>query len=142
MNAYDMFSADKAKEADGIWLDFGTFRIKVARAGGSNVKFAKIVEEKTRPYRRAIEQNLMQPAAAERVMAECFAESVVLNWQVQVEDQWVDGMHSPEGEIVPYSKAAVVQTFIDLPELFGAVQTEAGKLANFRKTAVETEAKN
>lgn len=143
MNAYEMFMADKSKETSGIWLDFGSFRIKVARAGGSNVAFAKTVEEKTRPYRRAIDQGVMDAKVADRLLAEAFAENVVLDWQVKKDDgTLVQGMHTPEGDIAPFTKENVTNVFLDLPELFQQVQAETAKLANFRKDQVKEEAKN
>jgi len=143
MNAYEMFQADKNKETSGIWLDFGSFRIKVARAGGSNVAFAKAVEEKTRPYRRAIDQGVMDAKVGERLLAESFAEAVVLDWKVKDDkDELVSGMHSPDGTIQEFTKEAVVQTFLDLPELFAQVQNETAKLGNFRRDQLKEEAKN
>lgn len=143
MNAYEMYSADKSKETGGIWLDFGSFRIKVARAGGSNVAFAKCVEEKTRPYRRAIDQGVMDPKRGDELLAEVFAEVIVLDWQVKKDDgELVQGMHTPEGDIAPFTRDNVKNVFIDLPELFQQVQNETAKLANFRKEAVKAEGKN
>lgn len=143
MNAYEMFQADKTKETSGIWLDFGSFRVKVARAGGSNVQFAKVVEEKTRPYRRAMEQGVMDAKVGDRLLAEAFAECIILDWKVQNDaGELVQGMHAPDGSIQEFTKEHVVQTLLDLPEFFSQLQTETMKLANFRRDAMKDEGKN
>ena len=61
MSLYKLFKTDEKLETDGVWLEYGQteegkpIRIKIARAGGRNVAFAKALEKATRPYRKAIQ---------------------------------------------------------------------------------------
>lgn len=133
MNAYDMYGADKQKEVDGITLDFGEFKIKIARAGGANLNFAKVMEEISRPYRRAMAQNVLDPKIGERILAEGYAKAIVKKWE---------GVKDADGNDLPFSVDNCIKLFTDLPDLFAAVREEAEKLANFKKAAKEDEAKN
>lgn len=120
---YAMFASDKALEAKGIWLDFGAFKIRVARAGGSNQKFRIALEQKLRPYQLQMKTGTMDNEQALRLLAEAYAETVVLGWE---------GVTDSEGKAMAFTQENVVKLFTDLPELFNEVQEQAGKLANFR----------
>ena len=36
---FDQFETDPVLESEGIWIDYGAFRVKIARAGGANKKY-------------------------------------------------------------------------------------------------------
>lgn len=133
MNIYDMFRTDAGLEKSGVWLDYGPFRILVARAGGSNIAFQRILAAKLKPYRRQIEMGTMDEGQAKRLLAETYAESVVLDWE---------GVTDETGTPLEFSKDNVVKILIDLPDLFRDIQDQAGSLAVFRAQGVQEVAKN
>lgn len=120
---YAMYSSDKNLEAKGIWLDFGAFRIRVARAGGSNQKFKIALEQKLRPHQLQIKAGTMDNDLALRLLAEAYAEAIVLDWE---------NVTDAAGKPMAFTEENVVKLFTDLPELFNEVQEQAGKLSNFR----------
>src|SRR3546814_10059117 len=70
-NIYKMFQTDKGLETEGIWYNFDkTTGFRLARAGGANMKFVKALEERTRPYRRQIEDNTIDPELANGLLIE------------------------------------------------------------------------
>ena len=78
-NLYENFETEKDLETDGFWYNFSdetSFRL--ARAGGSNMKFTKAVERITRPYRRQIENESISVEMANSLTIQAFAEAVVL----------------------------------------------------------------
>ena len=59
MSMYEEFETDPNLETGGIWIDYGSFRVQIARAGGANKKYLSYAETKTKPFRRAIQAGTM-----------------------------------------------------------------------------------
>lgn len=130
---YSVFKTDKTLEREGIVLDYGDFKIKIARAGGANIAFQRALAEKVRPYRRQIDAGTLPDDVAEKLFLEVYAESVVLGWE---------GVTDENGEPLPFTKENAVKLFSDLPDLFRDVQNQAASIANFRAEVTENTAKN
>lgn len=126
---YSQFSTNKDLEADGVWIEYGTtedgkpIRIKIARAGGNNVAFAKALEKATRPHRRALNAGTLDDQTADRIYKSVFAETVVKDWQ-NIEDE--------NGEELEFSKDNVLKLFNDLPDLFIDLREQSSNVALFR----------
>lgn len=143
MNPYKMFKTNQNLETSGIVLDYGDFRIRIARAGGANKKFAKILEAKMKPYRRQADNGTLQEDIANNVLIESYAEGVVLGFEVKVgENQYESGVPQEDGTVKPYSVDAVKGIFHSLPDLFADVQTQARQMALFREQEVDEDIKN
>lgn len=131
---YDLFSTDDHMEKKGIWIDYGPAgSFLIARAGGSNQKFANILQAKTRPYKFQIDNELIDQEVGQRLMYEAFAEAVVLDWE---------GVCDREGNPLTCTRDNCVKLFQDLPDLFHDLREQATKLANFRHQSLEEAAKN
>ena len=130
---YSVFRTDKALEKEGIVLDYGDFKIKVARAGGSNAAFQKALTSKIRPYKRQLDAGTIPDDVAEKLFLEVYAESVVLGWE---------GVTDEDGKPLPFSKENAVKLFSDLPDLFRDVQNQAAAISNFRAEVTEDTIKN
>jgi hypothetical protein len=139
---YGQFQTDTSLESQGIVIDYGTFRITVARAGGANKRFAKTLEAKTKPFKRAIQTDTMDNERGLEILRETYAEAVVLNWETKKDGVFVQGIESQDGGILPFNKENVVFTFQNLPDLFTDIQQQAEKSALFRKFLQEQDAKN
>lgn len=139
MGLYDAYETNKNLEREGIILDYGTnskdqpIQIRIARAGGANAKFAKVLELKMKPYKRALANDTMDNKAAERLLIEAYADTVVLGWE---------GVEDRDGNPMEFSKENVVKLFTDLPDLFIDVQQQSQKSALFRAEVLEGEQGN
>ena len=139
MSLYNAFATDQNAEVNGVVLEYGTnnkgqpIRIRIARAGGSNQKFAKVLEQKLRPYKRMIANDTMDTKLAEKLLVESFSEAVVLSWE---------GVQDREGNDLPFTKDNAIKLFTDLPDLFSDVQQQSQKAALFRADIREVEAGN
>lgn len=148
MGMYDQFKTDGNLETQGIVLDYGDFRVTIARAGGANKKFERTMEFKTKAYKRAIQTETLPNEKGKAILREVFAEAVVLNWEVRKpgkkdgEDTWEVGIEGPSGDVLPFSAENVAATFKALPDLFADIQEQAGKVALFRAAVLEAEAGN
>jgi len=130
---YALFSTDTNLEQAGITLDYGSFRLSIARAGGANRKFAQVLEAKLKPHRRQIQTETLADEVAHRLIVEAYAESVILGW---------DGVVDTAGQPLPFTRDNAVRLMTDLPDLFRDVQEQATKAALFRRQAQEADEKN
>lgn len=131
---YGKFATDQSAEQEGITLDYGDgVTIKVARAGGSNVKFEKLVQAKLRKYERLRQNDLLEIAVLRPVLREIYAEAVVLGW---------DGITDKDGNAMPFNKENAIKLFTDLPDLFDDVVVQSQKAALFRQNVLDDEAGN
>lgn len=136
---YDLFRSDADAEKNGIALDYTDFRITIARAGGSNKRYAKLLNLKAKPYQRLIQMDQLDNDKAIEILMEVYADCVVKDWEMKNEnDEWVSGIEDPSGgEILEVNKANVLATFKALPDLFADVREQAEKGALFRSALRE-----
>lgn len=133
-NIYEKFGTDKDLEQAGIILDFGDgVEFKIARAGGSNVRFDKAVAAKMRKYELQRKHDLLEPEQMRTVFSEVLAETVVLGWK---------GVTDREGNELPFNRENCIKVFRDLPDLMDDVLEQSRKAALFKQTLLEDEAKN
>lgn len=139
MSLYNTFETDKDLEKEGILLDYGfnsknePIQIRIARAGGANVRFAKILEQKMRPYKRAIANDTMDNKVAEKLLIETYADGVILSWT---------GVEDRDGTALEFNRDNIVKVLTDLPDLFMDIQQQSQKVALFRADLREAEAGN
>lgn len=139
MSLYETFKTDPGAEQHGIVVDYGDARITLARAGGSNKRFQKLLREKVRPYKRAIQTEQLPPDKQEEILREVYAEAIVLNWEQKRPDpesgeiRWVKGIEQEEtSELLPFTRENILKTFNALPDLFADLQVQAGDFTLFR----------
>ncbi len=139
---YAQFKTSERFESEGIWLEFDTFRVKMARAGGGNKRFARTLETLTKPYRRAIRMEEMSNDRSLAVLREAYADSIILSWEVKKGDEWEKGIEAPDGSLLPFTKANVIDTLTKLPDLFQYIMDEATRMSLFRENIKEEESGN
>lgn len=141
-NMYELFDMDAKSEKDGVWVDYGDFRTQLARAGGANKLFQRTLEQKSRPFRRAIQTETIDAETVNRILRETYAMAVVRDWQVKVDGEWKQGIHGEDGTVLPFNTANVLVVYNRLPELFDDHRELASKTALFRAVLREEDAKN
>lgn len=144
---YKTFSLDENLEQSGILINYGDVRFRIARAGGSNNKFRRLLQGKLKPYRRQIDNDTMDDSVSERLLLEVYAESVILGWETKVvaedgSEKWEPWVEGPGGEHLDFTRDNCIRVLADLPELFRDIRSMADKAANFRKEEEEEDLKN
>jgi len=139
---YATFGTDRRMEEQGIILDYGDFRVTVARAGGANKAYALRLDAKVKPHRRAIDLGVLDDTISNRLLREVFAETVVKRWEVKRDGEWVDGIDAPDGGVLPFSRENVITTFEALPDLFTDIREQATRHTLFRQELREGDAGN
>lgn len=142
MSMYDKFKTDENREVNGIILDYGDFRVRVARAGGQNKRYAKVLEAKSRPYQRAIQTETINFELQLSILREVYAESVILKWETLVGGDWKEGIEGEDGKLLPVTVPNLVATFEALPDLFSDIRAQADRQALFRADLLKDQAKN
>lgn len=132
-NPYELFDTNKDHERKGVELDYGDFQITVARAGGDNRAYNKLLEAKTKPIRRALAAGQVDPKRTTAIMREVFAETVVLGWS---------GVTDKKGKKMAFSTKNVVTLFTDLPDLFQDVMSQASGFQLFQDVDTENDEGN
>lgn len=146
------FSTDKRLEKTGIDLQFGfvergtkpgpdgkdepnmvPVEITIARAGGANTRFDKVFEHKTKPYKRMIQTDSLDPEIGKKIMRETYAETVILGWK---------NVQDIDGEFLEFNQKNVLSIMEQLPDLFQEIQVNANKAALFRVVVNEADVKN
>lgn len=143
MSMYEQFKTNETLETQGVVIDYGDFRVTLARAGGANRRFARVFEAKTKPYRRAIQTETMDEGVAMRILRETYAEAAIKNWEVKNEkEEWSVGIEAPDGSILPFDIRSILSTFDNIPDLFEDLREQAGKASLYREMVLEEDAKN
>ena len=148
---YGSFRSDTEAEREGIELDYGPFRVTIARAGGANRSYDRILEALTKPYRRAIQLETLSQKVSERIMKEALAKAVILKWEVLVDaegdpdpdgETWVEGLEDPStGALLSFSWENVLEVLQhpEIQNLYTDIRVQSGKEALFLQVQREME---
>jgi hypothetical protein len=134
---YGSFRSDIDAEQEGVVLDYGPFRVTIARAGGSNKAYERVLEGLTKPYRRAIQLETLDAKVSEKIMKEAMAKAVILNWEVLVDAE----EHPDTGDLLPFSWENVMEVLQhkEIQNLYHDLRVQSGKEALFLQTRREEE---
>lgn len=132
-NPYELFETDKNFEIQGIWIDYGSFSFLIARAGGANEKYARILRQRMKPYRRQVQNNTLDEELSHKILLGAFVDGVLLDWK-DVKDR--------DGNALEYNRGNAVKLFTDLPDLFRDLQIQATNMTLFRKEVLEEDLGN
>lgn len=153
-NPYASFTTSESFETQGIWIEEPAFRVKVARAGGKNKAYEKIIDKLFRKHRRSIKMGNISEDVAGPLLAEAFVQTVIKGWEVNTgevdtktnETIWKPGIHDPEtGEVVSVTPDAIKATLLHPKfgkDLFGYLREQANNSALFLEDVAEVDTKN
>lgn len=148
MGLYENHATDGKLEKTGVWVDYGEFRVKIAKAGGANRKYTAMVERETKPIRRALQAGTVSEERARPIMIKVFTETIIMGWQTWDDDakdgegEWVDGIEMRDGTVGKYTKENVTTVLNDLPAVFNMIKQDALADDIFKETVRQEEAGN
>lgn len=135
-----LFATDEDAEKKGIIIDYGDFQVRIRRSGGANKDFEKVLNRLTRPHRRAIQTDSIDPALADAISQEVFARTVVVDWEGHLDDD-ENGNPITEKEF-PCTPENVMSMFKAYPDFYADIVEQARKTALFRKHILDTDSGN
>lgn len=133
------FKTDPELERQGVFIDYGpnskgrNMRIRLARAGGANEEYAKLLEQVTRPYRKAIQAGSLPKDVVEDLYLDVFARAVV---------KGLENFEDKDGADLPFTVDSVKYLAKELPDLYADWQEQANRLAVFREEVLEADVGN
>lgn len=147
------FETDPQLEIKGVYVQYGRTRLKVARAGGANKKYALCKARVTRPYARSISAQTIDEAEMRKLLRVIYSQSIVTGWETDVspedgkEPEWVDGilrkgMAPVRENLTPVTPDSVLGMFEALPDLFDDVMELSMGMDLYLKTLEENIAGN
>lgn len=147
---YKAFDTKASLEKEGVWVEYGEFRVKVGYAGGANKKYVGYAEKKFKPLRRAIATDALDDKRSRDVMIDIYARTIVFGWQVLVnkdadpdkDESWKDGIGMPDGSIGEVTPENIIIVFKKFRPLFQDIMTQADSIANYRAEILEEESGN
>lgn len=135
MSLRKTFATDPGVEKTGIELDYGEGRVlRIARAGGANVAYAKVLAQLTKPHRKLIQLEMLGNDKAQEIMKEAYAKAVVIGWAGVT---WDDIRGDGNQDLAPFTVENCVELFTTLPDLFADVQEQASRAVLYRSVTDE-----
>ncbi len=122
MNLYDKFETSPDLEKEGIEVSYGDSIFMLARAGGANKRFATRFQQLTKPFKREMDLDIFDEKKGQELLAQAFAETVVLGWQA---------VRDKEGNVMEFSVENCVKLLVDLPPLFADLRNMAADFTNY-----------
>ncbi len=138
MSMYEQLQTDPGLETKGVEVDYGSYRVTLARAGGANKKYEKLLDIRSKPHRRAMKTETMDNEVAIGIMREVYADSIILHWEAKNAngkfEVGIEAKPKKPGDpikILPFNRDNALQAMIDLPELLVGFKEDAEKLAMY-----------
>ena len=149
MSMYQQFQTDKQMEVGGIIVDYGDFRVTLARAGGGNKSYTRKLEALSKPHKRAIQAGALDPATASTIMRTALIQGCIKKWEVRVADDkgkngfaWKQGIHAPDGSVLPFNEDNLDRALRDLEDLMLDLNQQASNAALYRIEQLEEDVGN
>lgn len=121
---FDLFATDQKSEVEGVVYNVTPeISFTLARAGGANMRYSKVLAARMRPYTRQITDESIDLDLVNDILIEVFAETVILGWK---------GITDAEDKEISFTVQNAIALFKQLPDLFTDVREYAGKMANYR----------
>jgi hypothetical protein len=140
MGIWDRYKTDESLETDGVWNNYGDFRVKLARAGGKNLRYQQALERHQKKNQKR--RNKVTNAEAIAVATDLMVTHCVLGWQTKVGDEWKDGIEQPDGSLKPCTRENVLEILEALPDLRTELLVASDDMDAFRADAIEEDAGN
>jgi len=144
MGMYDKKETNPELEKSGVWMDYGDYRVKIARAGGANRKYLNELQLATKPLKRALETNSVPAERQKEIMTKVFAKTIVMGWEMFDADkgEWVSGIEQKDGSVGKFSADLVEATLTALPSVLEDIQKDAMDMELYLASLRDDDTKN
>ena len=140
------FKASDKLENEGVFLEMGNTRIRLARAGGSNTGFNAAMAEAAEKHQRALKNGLLTPEGMKKIAFPVWAKHVVKSWETNLgteeNPEWKDGIDDGKGGVEPASFDNIVAFFHEVPDWFLECKTFSEDIQYYRESLVKDIAGN
>lgn len=141
------FKTDAALENEGVEIQVDMnehnkkpIMIVVSRMGKTNKRYAKQLEEVTRPHQTAIANETLDNDLGAQLLREVFVDTVLLGWSNLPKSELTDDPKDTAD--LPFTRENALALFAEMPDLYDDWEARAKKASNFREAARKVNAKN
>lgn len=154
MGTYAAYQTDEKLEREGAVVDLGERgAFLIARAGGKNTKYTKLVRKLMRPHKREALALTLDIDIADRIAIDAFSQMIVLGWfkkgdpfpstDPDAEPVLCEyDVTGPNGYPLPFSPANAKKLLTDLPDLFADLRSFADDATTYQREVLEAEGKS
>jgi len=137
-----MFETDASVETEGVVIEYAPgVEVRIARAGGANKKFAKMMTRLAKPHRRAIQAEAISEETLIHLFIKAYAATIILGWKGLTKDLITHDDADADTEL-PFSRENAEALLQEQPNLFQDIQRTADNIAIFRAEILEADSKN
>lgn len=137
-----MFETDAATERDGVIVEYAPgVEVRLARAGGANKKFAKVMERLAKPHRRAIQTESVDPTILKDLFIKAYAQAVILSWKGFTKDL-ITHDDADADTLLDFNQENIMGVLREQPNLFADLQKAADSISLYRAEILETDSGN
>lgn len=125
-NLHSFYKADNGLEKDGVRMEVAPgVAFYVRRFGGSNAsKISQALAKFHKPHAKKLELGTLPEEVGKKIDAQVFVESCVAGWE---------GVTDSEGKEIPFSFDACVSMFVEMPDLFNALFSQASNFQTYKE---------
>jgi len=137
-----MFETDTAVEREGIWVVYAPdVEVRVARAGGGNKHFAKVMQRLAKPHRRAIQTDSVDETILKNIFIKAYAQAVIVDWKGFTKDL-ITHNDADSKTMLDFNSDNVEAVLRAQPNLFQDIQKAADTISYFRAEINEADSGN
>jgi hypothetical protein len=119
-----------AREREGVWVKYMEGELLIARMGNPHNR--RTFQRIRAPFKRQIQRGSLKDTQQAAIVAETYAESILLDWRGQLDE---------EGKEFPYTRENAILVLENDLDLRDFVEQIAQESALFRETEVEEKGK-
>jgi len=144
MGLYDACQTSVELETQGQIFEYPDIGVRVAckRAGGHNKGYNKALARRSKDVQRAIDIGAVDLETMDAILLEVFVDEVIIAWATMRDGEWVNGIESRDGTILPFNRDNVIATLKALPVVFERIKEDAQRHANYLASLRQEQAKN
>lgn len=129
MGLYTQYKTDSALETGGVWFEImDGVKFLIARAGGSNRKYRRALDNRSKPYRHQIRKETIDAEKLRELAMLAFVDACLLDW---------DGVTDGNDEPMEFSRGNVLKVFNELPEVYDTLFDAASTAGAYREQEIE-----
>jgi len=128
MGLYDQFKTDNTLEQQGVWFEISDgVKFLIARAGGSNKKYRRSLDQRSKPYRAQLRNNTIDAEKLRELSMLAFVDACLLDWY---------GVTDAADEPLVFNRGNVLKVFAELPDVYDTLFEAASSSGSYRDAEV------
>ncbi|AUM58764.1 hypothetical protein [Vibrio phage 33Fb.4] len=137
-NPFALFRTSTNDEVNGVVVNYGSFRVTVAYAGGANTDYNRLLMKLGKPYLKLIKSGNLPEEVTKEIDEKLYTQTIIKNFEVDVAEEgaeapaWKRGIPTEEGEVLDYNEENLVSLLRSLPHLFEDIKSFAQDMSNYK----------